>query len=114
MVCIGVHRRLAPGVEPRGTLTLAVSGAALHKRVAQLLRASIILSKRAGDHTRAASSGQGLEIAASVPCRIKRTELGQSVPSSDLNVRPCAKLAILLLVLLEGAALIAGQSALDS
>jgi len=65
-------------------------------------------SKRAGDHTRTASSGQGLEIAASVPCRTKRTELGQSVPSSDLHVRPCAKLAILLLVLLEGADLIAG------
>ena len=113
MVCIGVHRRLAPGVVPRGTLTLAVSGAALHKRVAQLLGASIILSKRAGDHTRAASSGQGLEIAASVPCRTKRTELGQSDPFSDLNVRPRAKLAILLSVLLEGSPLIAGSKTGD-
>ena len=103
-----MHRRLAPGVVPRGTLTLAVSGTALHKRVAQLLGAQILVSKRAGDHTRTASRGQGLEIAASVPCRTKRTELGQSVPSSDLHVRPCAKLAILLLVLLEGADLIAG------
>ena len=73
-----------PRAVPRGTLTLAVSGTALHKRVAQLLGASRLAPKPVGDHTRAASSGQGLEIAASVPCRTKRTEPGQSVPPSDL------------------------------
>lgn len=56
-----VHRRLAPRVVPRGTLTLAVSGAALHKRVAQLLGASILVSRRAGDHTRTADSRQGFK-----------------------------------------------------
>jgi hypothetical protein len=73
--------------EQRGNLTQAdLNADRSQTRGAAAWVNKYFLPKRAGDHTRTADSRQGFKKAASVPCRTKRTEPGQSVPFSGLNV----------------------------